>query len=94
MRTLPKSYVPGKPIVITIKVTLAPQVSAYAIEDFPPKNWVVGKIDNEGGWDLVNKKVKWLILDKKSRTLSYTVTPLIQKVQLVLMGSAALMVLR
>ena len=48
----------------------------YAVEDAPPEGWMVSDMNEAGGWDDVNKKVKWgPFFDSRPRTLCYYATP-------------------
>jgi streptogramin lyase len=74
--TLPPSYTAGVPLSVSIAVTPAVDVSAYAVEDQPPAGWQVAGVSEGGVWDAVNQKVKWgPFLDHAPRTASYLVTP-------------------
>jgi hypothetical protein len=49
---------------------------AYAVEDQPPVNWVVGRISEGGSYDAISRKIKFgPYFDLTPRTLSYEVTP-------------------
>ena len=49
---------------------------AYALEDSPPSEWIISDINEGGGWDAINKKVKWgPFSDNTSRAFTYKTTP-------------------
>lgn len=75
-RDLPPGYAPGSTLVVTLKATPPSGISVYAIEEFPPENWIVGSINEGGTYDAGTKKVKWgPFFDRNSRTLTYEVKP-------------------
>jgi len=49
---------------------------AYALEDSPPSEWIISDINEGGGWDAINKKVKWgPFFDNTSPAFTYKTTP-------------------
>jgi uncharacterized repeat protein (TIGR01451 family) len=69
-------YSPGAGVRVSIVVMPDSAITVYAIEDQPPTGWTVSAIDNSGGFDSNNRKVKWgPFFDNLTRTLSYTATP-------------------
>jgi uncharacterized delta-60 repeat protein len=73
---LPAYFVPGEPVTVTIQITPATGVEAYAVEDTVPAGWSVANLSPGGHWDAVNQRVKWgLFLDDTPRALSYQATP-------------------
>ncbi len=75
-RNLPNCYAPSAVISISITVNPGKAVQVYAVEDSPPAGWTVSDISESGGWDGVNKKVKWgPFFDHNNRTLTYKVAP-------------------
>jgi len=63
----------------TAAIIVIPPVgtNAWAAEDSAPPGWIdVTNIDNGGGWDAINNKVKWgPFFSDQPMTLHYTVTP-------------------
>ncbi len=75
-RTLPRSYTPSLPLTVAIAINPGAATQAYSAEDSPPNGWTVSNINENGQWDVVNKRVKWgVFFDNNSRTLTYEVTP-------------------
>jgi hypothetical protein len=74
-RELAVKFVPGTHFTVTIVVTPATNTLVYAVEDQPPAGWSVSSINEEGVYDPVNQKVKWIFMDKSPRRLSYRVIP-------------------
>lgn len=72
---LPRIYVPTERIIVNLVVTPAENVFSYGVEDSVPTGWVIADISDGGEFDLVNRKVKWVFLDRNSRTLMYTAQP-------------------
>ena len=74
-RQLPGGYTPGGKITVVLQATPPATTGAYAVEDFPPANWVVGQLSDGGIYDAGNKKVKFgPFFDKTARALTYEVT--------------------
>lgn len=74
--SLPASYLPGVPFIITNIVTPASDVAVYAVEDQPPAGWTVTSVSSGGTFDAANGKIKWgLFFDNTTRQLTYQVTP-------------------
>lgn len=72
----PTSYTPGKGVTVSIAVTPDASVGVWALEDTPPAGWAISAIDNGGGLDTVNGKVKWGVFFSNSPlTVSYVATP-------------------
>jgi hypothetical protein len=68
-------YTPSVPLSVTIRVIPDKGTQSYAVEDMPPKGWVVTGINENGQWDDVNKRVKWgPFPDRNMRTFVYQVT--------------------
>lgn len=75
-RDLPPAYVPGAITTVKLRIHFPDQGAAYAIEDQPPAGWHVSDVSDNGAFDSRNGLVKFgPFTDKKSRTLSYKVTP-------------------
>ena len=76
VRNLPDYYVSGKEVKVEIEVNPGEGALAWVIEDIPPCNWEISRIENEGVWDSSNKKVKWgLFMDSDKRNFSYYLLP-------------------
>ncbi|MDO8629842.1 MAG: hypothetical protein Q7R41_05065, partial [Phycisphaerales bacterium] len=59
-----------------IVLTLPVEAFAVAVEDSLPAGWVVGTINNGGGYDAVNHKVKWFLPSPPfPAEVSYELTP-------------------
>jgi len=75
----PDVYRPDSPVTVAIAVTIAPDVSAIALEDAPPAGWVVDEasITASGQWDAGTGKVKWgpFFQGAIPDSVSYQVTP-------------------
>jgi hypothetical protein len=75
-RDLSNCYPPSVAMSISITVTPGRGTKVYAVEDSPPIGWIVSDINEGGGWDDVNKKVKWgPFFDHNNRIVTYKVTP-------------------
>lgn len=75
IRNLPDCYKPTAGLSVSITVTPDGTTQAYAVEDSPPMGWVVSIINESGGWDGLNNKVKWgPFFDHAARTLTYQIT--------------------
>jgi hypothetical protein len=75
-RQLPLSYVPNRPLTVTITATPAASVSSYSVSDQPPLGWIVTSIDNNGKFDLTARRVTWgPFFDHQQRTLTYRILP-------------------
>jgi hypothetical protein len=75
-RELPPAYAPGSIMTIELRVQFPDQGTAYAIEDRPPTGWKVSGLGDLGAFDPSHGLVKFgPFTDKKSRTLTYKVTP-------------------
>jgi uncharacterized repeat protein (TIGR01451 family) len=75
-RELPNCYTPSGATSVSITVVPGQGTQVYAVEDAPPAGWTVSDINESGGWDNVNKKVKWgPFFDQNNRTLTYKATP-------------------
>ena len=75
---LPPSYQPGSNLTVTVTVTPATNVAAYAVEDQPPADWAVpvDQITGGGFYDSARGKIKWgPFFDPQPRVLSYQVVP-------------------
>ncbi len=69
-------YVPGYPTAVSVQVSPAPGVMAWAVEDSPPAGWTVDAISDAGFFDAINGKVKWgPFFDETPRVFSYNATP-------------------
>ncbi len=77
IRKVPSGYKAGQPLTVSISVTPGSSTLTYGLEENPPAGWTVipAGIDNEGVWDSINHRVKWVFLDNKSRTVAYQVIP-------------------
>lgn len=79
VRTMPDVCLPGQPFTVTLTVSPADTVVAYAVEEELPLNWrnvSSSSINESGEFDSVNNKVKFgPFTDKEQRTLTYQVTP-------------------
>ena len=66
----------GAAAQVQITATPAGGSSGYAVEEKPPRGWVVSNISNDGVFDAVSGTIRWgVFADTTTRTLSYTVTP-------------------
>lgn len=75
-RQLPAGYSPGAKLTVVLQASPPTTANAYAVEDFPPANWVVGPTSDGGTFDAANRKVKFgPFFDRTARTLTYDVTP-------------------
>jgi len=51
-------------------------VSAGESVRIPPSEWIISDINEDGGWEPINKKVKWgPFFENTSRVLAYKTTP-------------------
>lgn len=76
VRQLPLDYVPGMGFTVAISVKPPSGTSAYAVEDQPPAGWTVSGINEQGGFDQPNGKVKWgPFFDNNERTFTCEITP-------------------
>lgn len=68
---------PGVTFTVSIAIDTPPGTNAVGLEDAPPTGWVVSAISDNGLWDPVAEKVKWLFLfDPPFPTeITYDVTP-------------------
>jgi uncharacterized delta-60 repeat protein len=74
-RTAPSFFVPGEALTVTLSAAHAGPTAAYAIEEYPPRGWLVSDISSGGNLDVKNGKVKWgPFFDNLARTLTYRVT--------------------
>jgi hypothetical protein len=68
-------YVPGEPFVVSIFVSPAPGVNAFAVEEQIPPGWTLSAISTGGEHDAVSGSIKWgPFFDPLPRVCSYTVT--------------------
>ena len=75
-RQMQKYYLADVPVQVELSVAPDTGTQAYALEDNPPLEWRASDINEGGGWDTINKKVKWgLFFDNTSRVLAYKTTP-------------------
>ena len=75
-RQMQKYYLADVPVQVELSVDPDTGTQAYALEDSPPAGWIISEINEGGGWDTVNKKVKWgPFFDNTSRVLAYKTTP-------------------
>lgn len=61
-----------------VRITAAPVggSSGYAVEEKPPRGWVVSNISHDGTFDGITGTIRWgVFADGTTRTLTYTVTP-------------------
>jgi hypothetical protein len=66
----------GAAAQVQITATPATGSSGYAVEEKPPRGWVVSNISNDGVFDAVTGTIRWgVFADTTTRVLSYTVTP-------------------
>lgn len=73
---MPTNYIPGRPFSVTITVTPAAGVAAYAVEERVPAGWSVSNVSDAGVFSATAASVKWgLFLDSLPATVSYDVTP-------------------
>jgi hypothetical protein len=64
------------PVPVELSVVPDPGTQAYALEDSPPSDWIISDINEGGGWEPINIKVKWgAFFDNTSRVLAYKITP-------------------
>jgi hypothetical protein len=76
VRQLPQGYVAGVPVTVTLQANPPASATVYAVQDQPPAGWAVGAMSNSGGFDAVNRLIKFgPFLDAQPRTLTYVVTP-------------------
>jgi len=59
---------------VTIAVTPETGISAWGLEESIPEGIVVTAISNDGTWDALHRKIKWIFLDGSGRTLYYCFT--------------------
>jgi len=70
-------YLTGETFTVTVSVSPADAVLAYAVEEEMPPEWSVS-VGDPGHFDDVNHKVKFgPFMDNEARTLTYEVTPLL-----------------
>ena len=68
-------YQSGQPISLTNRVSVAPGLRTYAVEQFVPRGWTLVSVGN-GVWDSTNNKAKWgPFFDRAERDLVVTVLP-------------------
>jgi hypothetical protein len=70
---MPDQFTDGVSFTVTIRVVPPEATFAYAVQDQPPSGWPVTQISNSG--TLVGGRVRWVLADGATRTLSYVVTP-------------------
>jgi len=76
VRQVQPVFVPGDSITVTITVSPAAGVSAFAAEEQVPPGWTVSNFSHGGQLDAVNGRVKWgPFLDPTPRSLSYQAVP-------------------
>jgi len=75
VRDLPACYTAGEPLTVRLSYEPPAGVFAVGLEDAPPTGWVVSNISDDGSWDAVNGKAKWVFFDGEPRTVSYLATP-------------------
>jgi hypothetical protein len=74
-RKLPAGYIPSQILTVTLTAQPPAKTSAYALEDQPPKGWIVTAISGDGFFDSATGEVKFgLFTDDKARTFTYNVT--------------------
>jgi len=74
-RTLPTGYEAGQEVLVEISITPNAGSFSSAVEDTPPTGWTISDISDNGTFDQVNGRVKWVFLDGDPRTLSYKASP-------------------
>ncbi|HEV8544235.1 MAG TPA: Calx-beta domain-containing protein [Verrucomicrobiae bacterium] len=66
---------PGRPLDITVALTPAANVTAYAVEEVIPEGWTVSNVSDEGVFDAGSRTIRWgVFLDAALRTVKYTLT--------------------
>jgi hypothetical protein len=58
-RQMQKYYLADGPVQLELSVVPDTGTQAYALEDSPPSDWIISDINEGGGWEPINKKVKW-----------------------------------
>jgi len=67
---------PNAPFVVTLTISPANTVGAYAVQDLFPVGWVVTNINASGVVDSYNNEVKWgPFFNNTAQTLTYQITP-------------------
>jgi hypothetical protein len=75
-RSLPRSYSPSNAVTVELHASPLDGTYAYGVEDQFPATWQVGQISDGGGFDSINRKIKFgPFTDSASRTLTYTLLP-------------------
>jgi hypothetical protein len=77
-RELPESVVAGRGFVVSLRVDWGtPPASVVAIEERLPDGWIVapGKEPSNGGSTQASGFVKWFLLDKTAKELTYVAQP-------------------
>lgn len=76
VRQLPQAYQPGKAFGVSLAATLPTDAQGYAVEEYPPKGWIVSSISDGGIWDASKGAIKFgPFLDRQHRVLRYDVLP-------------------
>lgn len=75
--SMPNVYTAGAPFTVTLTITPASSVEAYAVQDQIPEGWTATNYsDNGGAFDAVNNEVKWgPFFNNSSVVLTYQVIP-------------------
>lgn len=75
-RDLPTSYRVGVAFRVFLRAVPPLTAGSYAVEDHPPKGWVVTSLGEGGGWDASHGAVKFgPFQDGRERVLSYDIVP-------------------
>jgi hypothetical protein len=75
-RLLSGEFKPGIAGTVQIQVSPAAGTSCYALEEKPPRGWLVSNISHGGVFDAASGTIRWgAFVDATARTVSYTVTP-------------------
>ncbi|MBK9315806.1 MAG: Ig-like domain repeat protein [Acidobacteria bacterium] len=69
------TYTPGVGLVVTLAITPDSSTVSQVIEETLPIGWTVSSVSDQGEFDNVSGKVRWLFFDNNQRTLTYTVVP-------------------
>lgn len=72
VRTLPDGYRAGASLTVSLRAKPRAAISAWAVEDRPPRGWRVDQVSHEGRFDESTGKVKFgPFADNRERLLSY-----------------------
>ena len=75
-RVIPGPLRPGLPTTVQISASPSTTASCYAIEEKPPRDWLVSNISHGGVFDEASGTIRWgAFVDATARTVSYNVTP-------------------